>query len=343
MNGLLKWMMLVCLLAMPVIAADPAPKVITAINEKDGSWVGQSVTMQVELKVPGYFSGVPMFDLPEVPGALIIPPTGSPVVSSEEIDRVSYTTQLYDFTVFPKRAGTMEVPSFEIRLEFKRTPTSKEMVDATVETQALTLTAKQPPGSNPTEDPLTSTDLTVTETWNPEPGAESKPGDAYVRKIIWNASDVPGMAFPPLRPKNIAGLAIYPGEPVVEDTSERGESHGSRTDTVTYVCKTGGDFLIPEKIIRWWDPAKKTMREVKFPARHLRVVAPPIPPEPTSVRVVKWLRHHGWATAGWLLALAAASLAVWIFRQNIVRFWKCFFPRHLEPLNPGLPGRSDVD
>lgn len=333
---------MVLLAAIHAVAAEPQPTVTTRLAGKGDVWVGQQVALQVELAVPGYFSGVPMFDLPQVPGALVIPPSGSPVLSSDEREGVEYTHELFNFTVFPKRAGTMEVPAFEIRIGFKRSPIDSEIVTATVKTEAIRLTAKTPPGSEAGEDVLSSVDLTVSESWKPEPGEKSKPGDAFVRTIRWSASDVPGMGFPPLRRPSIAGLAIYPGEPLVESTSERGMDHDSRTDTVTYVCKTGGDFLIPEKVVRWWDPKKEVMQEVRFPARHLRVIAPPPPPESWKERAGRWLHHYG-LTAGVALLLAAAlGIAAWHFRNELVRFARRFLPRHLEPLNPRLPVSSDL-
>src|SRR5215469_7691246 len=39
----------------------------TEITSKGDIWVGQRITLAVELLVPGYFAGTPSFDLPNVP------------------------------------------------------------------------------------------------------------------------------------------------------------------------------------------------------------------------------------------------------------------------------------
>ncbi|MGC4017038.1 MAG: hypothetical protein QM755_21375 [Luteolibacter sp.] len=73
---------LLCLaLSLAASAEDvPASKVRAAFAKTDTApWVGQKVVIQVELLAPGYFAGAPVFDLPEVPGALLIPPVRLPL------------------------------------------------------------------------------------------------------------------------------------------------------------------------------------------------------------------------------------------------------------------------
>jgi hypothetical protein len=59
------------------------------------------------------------------------------------------------------------------------------------------------------------------------------------------------MVLPPSQPGKIAGLGIYPATPEVGERSECGESRSERGDRVTYVCKTGGDFVIPALSFQW--------------------------------------------------------------------------------------------
>ncbi|MCC6491567.1 MAG: hypothetical protein IT424_00935, partial [Pirellulales bacterium] len=61
--------------------------------------IGQKGTLVVELLAPGYFSGAPAFDLPNISGAVLVPPTGSPVISSQDVDGASYTAQRHEVAV----------------------------------------------------------------------------------------------------------------------------------------------------------------------------------------------------------------------------------------------------
>ena len=73
--------------------AQDLAKVRTTLKVKEKVWVGQRVTLIIELLSPGYFAGSPAFDLPSVPGILILQPDGRPVLGSEMIDHTSYTIQ----------------------------------------------------------------------------------------------------------------------------------------------------------------------------------------------------------------------------------------------------------
>jgi hypothetical protein len=71
---------------------------------KGDPWVGQPVALVIELLVPGFFSGSPLFDLPSVPDALLVSPSESPVLRSEQIQGVSYTVQRHEFFDFPAQS-----------------------------------------------------------------------------------------------------------------------------------------------------------------------------------------------------------------------------------------------
>src|SRR5678815_1201759 len=65
------------------------PRVRASLTSEGEIWVGQRANFVIELLAPGYLSGVPAFDLPSVPGMQLVPPNGSPVVTSEEISGTS--------------------------------------------------------------------------------------------------------------------------------------------------------------------------------------------------------------------------------------------------------------
>ncbi|GAA5121246.1 BatD family protein [Luteolibacter yonseiensis] len=326
-------LLIILLLSMPFTRGEEEPFARARIGTEGEIWTGQKVTLVVELLAPGYFTGAPAFDLPKIPGCLIVPPVSSPVVSSETRGDRTFTLQRHELMVFPHRPGKIEIPPFQARFSFKRAPLDKDPVAASVSVAALAFEVSVPPG-DAARATVTSADLKVSESWSSEPGKRAKPGDAFVRTITWSASDLTGMAFPPFPDDRIPGLAIYRKPPFVEDASDRGELRGGRVDVITYVCKGGGNFVIPAYRVRWWDPAKKSLQTVEFPPRAFTVFVPPPPPEPFSRRASRYLRAHGRETA---LGLASLILAVSTFRlwwPVVVRFQQRLRPRHLPPLNP---------
>jgi hypothetical protein len=92
-------------------------KVRATMETKDTIYVGQKATLVVELLAPGFFASAASFDVPDPQGLVLIPPTGSPVVSSEEVDGVSYTVQRHEVAALAQRAGDAVIPPFTVRFQ----------------------------------------------------------------------------------------------------------------------------------------------------------------------------------------------------------------------------------
>ncbi|HET9534737.1 MAG TPA: BatD family protein, partial [Mesorhizobium sp.] len=184
------------------------PKVRASIGTQGDLWVGQRITLVVELLAPGYFSGVAGFDLPNPPGLLLTPPEGSPIVSSETIDGTSYTVQRHELAVFSRRAGEQTIPPITVRFQFKRNPLDKETIAAAVRTKPVTFNAKLPPGAEKLGSLISARNLKVEEAWTPEPG-KAKAGDAFTRTITFTARQLSISANPVLE-----STAAAQGQPV---------------------------------------------------------------------------------------------------------------------------------
>lgn len=310
------------------------PKARASLAASGEVWVGQGVTLVVELLAPGYFSGAPAFDLPDPKGLLIVSPGGSPTISSEEVAGTSYTVQRHEFTVFARTAGVHTIPSLEARFRFKRNPLDVAVESVAVNTEGVSFTAQWPSGAEKLGFVICARDLQGVETWTPEP-KKAKAGDAFTRTITFTASDVPSMLFPPFPAGQIDGLGIYPKPPEVRDQTERGEMTGRRRDTVIYVCKRPGQFRIPAARLTWWDLDTRQLRTIEFPARTLDVA------ENLALAVASggakdrryWV-HEAKRLGLWTLtAIFAASLILsWrLVGRKVIAFFR---PVHLSPLNP---------
>lgn len=305
-------------------------KVRASIETMGDVYVGQRVTLVVELLAPGYFSGSPSFDLPDPPSLLIVPPRSSPVVSSETIGDTTYTVQRHELAVFAHRGGEQTVPAIAVRFHFKRQPLDKDAAAAAVKTEPLKFVAKVPPGAEKLGGIISAKHLTATESWKPEPG-KAKAGDAFTRTITFAAPDVPAMAFPPFPKQTIDGIGVYPKPPVVLDQSDRGNLQGQRRDTIVYVCQRPGRFVIPAVRFSWFDLESREVRTIDFPSRTIDVAPNPAMPVATTdgrPRAAP-VEHHRWKVV--LLVLAAAGV---IFRYRAV-WLERLRPTHLQPLNPG--------
>jgi hypothetical protein len=308
----------------------------TTLEVKGDVWVGQGVTLVVELLSPGFFAGSPTFYLPRVPEVLILQPDKRPVLGSENIHGASYTIQRHELTIFAQRAGQMAIPSFEVR--FSTREGAAAPIEHLLRTDAVSVDVKLPPGAEGLATLISARELKATEFWQPDPGA-AKAGDAFTRTIIFSAPDVPAMAFPPFAATDIAGLGVYPNTPRLLDQSERGTIRGERKDTITYVCKRPGRFVVPAARFTWWDLDHHQLREVDFPSRTFEVAANPVLSGPAAAsRSIEgrnlWAQIRALGVVAGLIALA--GIGWWISRRRpdwcrSISFWR---PVHLAPLNP---------
>jgi hypothetical protein len=241
-------------------------------------WVGQQVAFHVDLLSPTLFSGTPAFDLPNVPGAVLMKVEEPPTLSTEEIDGATYSIQRHDFMLFPQRAGILVIPAFQVR--FAVAPAyGKPPVTQHVMLDPLKIEAKMPPGAEGLSMLISTTDLTVDDQWSPaldkDHTVELKVGDALTRTLKRRTSDVPGMVLPPIHFGSFDGLGVYPKPPVVEDATQRGDFTGQRTDIVTYMCETAGTYRLPAVLLPWFDVDDQQVKRVELPAVTLKVTANP--------------------------------------------------------------------
>jgi hypothetical protein len=320
----------------PAAHAEDLAKVRTTLSVKGKVWVGQRLTLVIELLSPGYFAGSPVFDLPSVAGVLLFQPEERPVLSSETLDKTSYTVQRHELAVFSQRAGQVTIPSFEVR--FATRQGSAAPVEQRLPTEAVSFDANIPPGAEGLATLISARDLKATETWRPKPGS-AKAGDAFTRTITFSASEVPAMAFPQFPVTNIAGLGVYPKAPRLLDKSERGTTTGQRQDAFVYVCKQAGQYVIPAARFTWWDLDAQRLRTINFPAQTFRVAANPVatPAAAGGKGKRNWRAELGKGGLVAAIVVAVAGFGWWTRRRwtrwwwQAIDFWR---PVHLAPLNP---------
>jgi hypothetical protein len=329
-------MQLLAGLVLPVAATAEDARVRASLADDEQVWVGQRVTIVVELLAPGYFASAAAFDIPDPEGVLLMPPQGHPLVSNETIDGTLYSVQRHDLLAWPMRAGEQSIPAVTVKFSFKRNPLDTDKEQASVTTAPLRFGVATPPGAENLGTVISARNLVVEESWHPEPGSDDiEAGAAFMRTITFTAPDVPGMIFPPFPAGTIDGLGIY-AKQQLQDREERGSLSGERSDQITYVCRRPGQYTIPAAKLTWFDLDSQALRTEELPARTLNVVANPAmasaapagAPE-TRTTKIPWLLASAVAI---VLFVAAVNRAV---RDTFARLVAPFFPVHLEPLSPG--------
>lgn len=306
--------------ALLALAAQAEVAPVTVRMAAPKAWIGQRATMYVELRAPGSFVGTANFELPQIPGTLLMK-IGNPVVSAEDIEGASWFVQTHEFALFSQKPGILEVPAFSVTFSCHEGFVGPA-AEVTAKTPTTTLEIQRPPGSERIGFLVTTESLDVSETWDPPPGA-SKFGGIFRRVIIQRASNLPGMALAPAPTTAPNGIKVYPGNAETKDKLERGDFLGERRETITYLMQKSGTCSLPALTYVWWNPKTQALDSKTLPAVTFEVAAPPAAPSPaatvTARRTWPWL----------LIAALVAGLSVWQRRRFAgwaTRCWKKLNP-----------------
>ena len=291
------------LLTPMVLGAEVAPVTVHVSNPRP--WIGERVPIFVELRAPGLFVGTPRFELPQLPGTLLMK-IGEPTVSSEEIDGQSWFVQSHEFALFSQKPGPLEVPDFPVSFDH-RTGFTGPVTSVAGQTSSVTIELLRPPGSESIGFLVTTESLEVTEIWDPEAGF-AEVGALFKRTILQRAPNLPGMALAPASANAPDGIKVYHGDPQTKDNFERGNFLGERSETLTYLVQRPGSFALPALTYVWWDPKAETLKSTTLPAVTFEVAAPPAVAASSADAGTRRL----WP---WLLVLAITlGSAVWQWR-----------------------------
>jgi hypothetical protein len=301
-------------------------------------WVGQRITIVVDLLVPGYFASAANSDIPDPEGVLLMPPDDHPSVSSTTIDDIRYSVQRHELNAWAMHDGAQSIPAITTRFAFKRQPLDKEEVTVSKASKPIPIEVNRPPGTEGMGTIISARNLSVEENWQPQPGdATVQAGTAFIRTVTFSAPNVPGMIFPPFPSDPIDGLGVY-SKPQINDQSDRGTLSGSRTDSITYLAKRPGQYTIPATSFSWFDLDSGELKNVNLPAQTLNVVVNPAlaAATPESIATTNDSRYRWMLVAVLLLVLSSIVVALRFapVRSLLRRITAPFMPNHLQSLNP---------
>lgn len=308
---------LVMLLApVPALSQPPGalPLVRTSLNPSDGVVIGQPVTVSVAVLFPGEMQHPPLVRLPEAAGAQIMRFESQGTTIRDTVDGCDYLGQSFEFVLFPRRGGTIEIPPPAITLLDR----AGDPVGTTTGT-ATRLEVTVPPGIDPSSPVLVTENVVVDQSWSPPPDkARFKAGDAVVRTIQRRAAGVPALGMAEFRFTAPDGVRVYVDPPAVEDRSTRLGVDGHRTDRVTYVFEKPGTYALPALTQPWLTLSSKAIREEPLPGTNV-VVATASTGQDT----------HGsipWITA---MAILGAALFAVLALPSGLRRWRAARARWL--------------
>jgi hypothetical protein len=310
-------------------------RVVLLAPEVTETWVGAGVDFEVELWVQGQFSGAPMFDVPDVPGLILVKSASRPVIASRRVGDQSWTIQGHEFTAYAQHQGEVTIPAFSVRFASKRRfdqPVSQHQLM----TEPIGLRLMLPAGAGGHAGAIAAvSEIRIRESWDPESIEGLRVGDAVVRMVEQSADDYPAMLLPVPGFLPVDGVASYSGAPEISDREERGLKRARRVDTLTYVFEQNGRIVVPETVLRYWDPESEAWKQHSLAERRFEVEAVPIYTDPVPASTGATQRH--WLVPATLLLTALLLISWFVFRPHAATRGSKSGPWRepaLPPLNP---------
>lgn len=282
----------------------PAPANVVvrqSLDPQTGAVIGQRVALYVDVLFRGDMPRPPRVSLPDAPGLQAFRFETQGLTIRDAISGEPYVGQRFEFALYPRRGGQLEVPAAAVTL-------LDAHGDAVGRAQGepKRLDVASPPGVDASQPVVATRSFRLVEQWAPEPKAQLKAGDAIVRTITRTAEDVPALAMRDLAFPAPAGVSVYVDPPDVDDRSDRGVVTGRRVDRVTYVFERAGRFELPPATQPWWDLGEGALKTETAQGAAFDVVAAPMATDDgVSLRA---------ALAGVAAAAALAGLALLVAR-----------------------------
>jgi hypothetical protein len=295
--------------------------VLRTSAEPTEAWIGQRVILRIDVLGKDGWAQIPKIGSLDIPGAYVMRTDSQGSRLQERIDGDSYTGQRYELSLYPQRTGAIEIPELPVKVTKRELGinASEEIFEITA--PAITIHSKVPPGGEGIRGLISTTQLAASQTWDPVSIPEPMTvGDAITRTITRQADDVSGMAFAPLSFPESTGLGIYPSEPEVEDSADRGSLSGRREQSVTYVFENPGTVEIPVIELTWWDVDAEELKTIELTGRTIQVlglassasVTTAGTGDQTSLRI-------GWIAAVLLIVLVLSGAR---YRSRLREYWR---------------------
>lgn len=325
-------------LGAPVSAWAQAPIARATLSPSGIVTVGQPVTLTVQVFVPSFFQGAPAYPDLDVDDAItIFNDRGTNI--SERVGRDTWAGQSRTYTIYPQRVGVYEISDISVEVRYRGADGN---TSAIARAPAVRFEARIPPEAAGLDYFIAGSLVTLEESFDLRPDTV-RVGDAFTRTVTTSVYDALSIVIPPLEIDSIPGIAIYPNQPRVDDTSgERGaQIVGTRVESVTYVMQDEGEFALPAIELAWWDVGAERLRRESVAGTSFVVIANPdlvtefeVPPDTTLVEADSGPGFTRFSLRDFIVEWAPTFLAVVVLLTLVLRL--------LRRLGPGLLDRIET-
>jgi len=140
-----------------------------------------------------------------------------------------------------------------------------------VRSEPQTVQVKPRPSDYSGKTWLPAAELAVHDSWADGP-PEFHVGEPVTRTLTLDARGLEGSQLPALEFPDVAGLRLYPEQPVHENHTDGKWVYGSSSQSLAYVPSASGKLSIPGIQVDWWDTGTQQQRMVELPPWEINVL-----------------------------------------------------------------------
>jgi hypothetical protein len=257
----------------PIVRAEITPAEIN---------VGEPARLRITVLVPTWFPRPPVFPSFELSNAITRLPPDSSFPTSERVGADTWSGIVRNYRIYPMIGASYRIDGLAMRVTYANPGSDPVVADVAI--PAVEFRGVVPAGAETLDPYLAGSRFDVTRELEGDV-QDLEAGDALVLRYIAELDGLPAMFIPPLAPDiGAAGVSVYADQPVVED----GEP-ARRTETVTLVFDTGGEFALPGVDIDWWNVESQQLESAAIEPMTFRVTGPaPLPPPVEESVAVDW-------------------------------------------------------
>lgn len=241
--------LLLCCFATAASAQDVPQVSVELQSEK--TIVGQPLIVRIKVLVPTFSPSPPEFPALEAPGLVVRLPERASGPVSESVAGETWSGVQRSYRVYPLQPGRYDIPAQTVRVSYAE-PGGIDPIIVELNTDIISFEATIPAGAEGLSPLIVAQDFSLKQTADvPEDFAV---GDAIERTIEAKITGTTPILIPQLLgTETNAALRIYPKEPVVTESEDRGILSGQKTEALTYLAVAPGMVNLPGVEVQWFN------------------------------------------------------------------------------------------
>ena len=310
---MMRWFMPIVLVAAlcctdgKTMASD-APVLEVDLN-KDSVIPGQPIVLRVTVLVPTWLPKPPDFPSFEVPNVMVRLPSRASGPTSKRVGKDTWSGVTRAYRLYPMIAGQFRIPPLTVGVTFAD-PETRDPITAELKTPEIVFSGKAPAGSEDLDPFVAANSIKLEQTIEGDP-AKLDVGGAVTRTVSAQINGAAPIFLPSIIPEIQAdGLGVYPDEPRITESENRGVLSGKRIESVVIVAERGGRYSVEPIQLDWYNLKTGEVERAQVPGFDIIVMGP----------IAEPVRNRDWQRAVIML------IGVLVLLGILAIFWRRLAP-----------------